>query len=266
MTSAYYQQSDAPALTFTGERILPLANSDILQQGVLTIHQALYHFIAPYCRQKRVLDVGCGTGHGTALLSSQPGAQVYGTDIARDAVGFAATYAPELASSLLVCDAHYLALIPTRFDIISMIEVLEHLSAADQLLTEVTRIMKPDGHCFISTPNRLVYSPDSSTPANPFHVIEYTYQEFVTLLRHFFAVVHVQCIVIQQRSFLARYYRQALPLHLPFPLANIERFLYWHIPPWNKRLLQPQHIQLTERYAPTCLGFLAICAQPLAGS
>lgn len=266
MTSTDCQSESTASLSFTGERILPYASGDILQHGILAIHQALYRFIAPYCRKKHVLDLGCGTGHGTALLSTQPESCVWGTDIALSAVRFAAQYAPELTSSLLVSDACHLALGDSMCDVVSMVEVIEHVPSVSQLLSEVGRVIKPDGVCFISTPNRLVASPDSVTPHNPFHRVEYTYEEFLTLLTQSFRQVRIQCVVVQQRSFLVRYYRHALRTRLPFALAHLERFLYWHVPPWNRYLLQPQDILFTEEYTPACLGFLALCTRPVGVS
>ncbi len=254
------------AHTFTGERIMPVGDGGMLQQGLLALHQAMYRFLVPYCRHKHVLDVGCGSGHGSVLLAEQATCRLTGCDLAADAVQFAAGYAPALAGSLLVCDALHLALLRQQFDVVTAIEVLEHVEPAAALLQQVQRVMKPQGLCFISTPNRLVYSPDSTQPRNPYHLVEYTYDELLKLLQPWFGQVRIQCITLQQRAFLVRYLRSALRSRLPVPLAAIERFLVWHLPPWNRQRLQPWHIVINERYTPTCVGFLAICREPRAQS
>jgi SAM-dependent methyltransferase len=251
-----------PALPFTGERVVPDTGGDILQTGLLAIHQAIYRVIGQRCAGKRVLDLGCGSGHGMATLGRHGPAEIWGTDVAPEALGFAARYYPPAARRLVVCDALRLALAPGQFDLVSAVEVIEHVASAEGFLAEIGRLLRPGGFCLLSTPNRLTHSPGSDRPRNPFHRIEYTYDELDALLRRFFRSVRIECVTLT-RGFLARFQPHALDPALPFPLGNLERFLYWHVPPWNRYALAPRDVSIGPRYSPGCFGFLATCSEPL---
>ena len=43
-------------------------------------------FALDWCRGKRVLDAGCGSGYGTYFLASNGAAAVLGIDVSRDAI------------------------------------------------------------------------------------------------------------------------------------------------------------------------------------
>ncbi len=250
------------SLEFTGERVVPDA-ADSAQRSLLVIHQAIYTYIAHHCWGKTVLDIGCGTGHGTHYLHQSGAARVWGVDIATEAVLFATRRYPLLQSSLLACDALNLPFAPGRFDVVVAIEVLEHVVSDGAFLQTVRQVLQPQGTCIISTPNRLVHSPTSVTPLNPFHFREYTADELQSLLQQVFRHVTILAIMIRQREFLIRYHHsQGLQPTLPVPLSNIERFLAWHMPPWNRLVVQNQHVQFTPEILPMCWGLLAICQEP----
>ena len=64
-------------------------------------------------------------------------------------------------------------------------ETLEHISAQEQFLSEIKRVLKPGGWLLISTPDKIEYGATRSEP-NPFHVRELTQGGFTELLtRHF---------------------------------------------------------------------------------
>jgi SAM-dependent methyltransferase len=252
---------DIAPLPFTGERVVPHARTDTLQAGLLAIHQAIYRVIGARCADKRVLDLGCGSGHGLATLARYRPAELWGTDVAPDAVAFAARYYPPAHEHLAVCDARRLALASATFDVVSSVEVIEHVPDAEVFLAEISRVLRADGVCFLSTPNRLTHSPGSRQPRNPFHVTEYTHEELDALLRRWFRHVQIDAVTLS-RGFLARYQPHALEPGLPFPFANVERFMYWRVPPWSRYVLAPEQVSITARYTPRCFGFLATCSEP----
>lgn len=247
-------------LEFTGERVVPGAQLDPLQAGLIAIHQKVYQHIAPYCAGKRVLDLGCGTGHGSAMLLQQAQPRsVFGTDLAQDALRFAGGHFPVLQHRLLACDGMRLPFANACADVVSTVEVIEHVPSAAGYLQEIVRVLVPGGVCILSTPNRFTHSPGHDKPINPFHVIEFDYEGLTHLLRQHFTQVDVYCVYIRARGFMARYQPHALDPQLPPPFSNVERFLHWNVPPWKHRLLQVSDIDYRLDYKRTCFGFVAVC-------
>jgi SAM-dependent methyltransferase len=170
---------------FTGERVIP-GQVDI---DLLNEHMARYAFAARLARGKRALDAGCGAGYGSAELAKSA-ASVVGLDVAPEAVAFArANYAsPNLRFEQASCAA--LPHPAGAFDLVVAFEVIEHIENWREFLQEVRRVLAPTGQFIVSTPNLLYYT-ESRGPdgANPFHVHEFTFEEFRDELRSVFAQV-----------------------------------------------------------------------------
>src|SRR5205823_976171 len=71
------------------------------------------------------------------------------------------------------------------FDMVVCFEALEHVENHEKLLSEVKRLIVPDGLFLVSTPNKRVYT-DEPHFNNPYHVHELYFDEFKAgLERHF---------------------------------------------------------------------------------
>lgn len=97
----------------------------------------------------RLLDVGCG--EGTFLqLAQKNGWQVSGTEIS----SYAARYAADILKVDVFCgelpDARHLE---NSFDVVTMWHVLEHVTDPHSYLTEIHRILKPNGLLLLAVPN-----------------------------------------------------------------------------------------------------------------
>jgi len=165
-------------LEFTGERFVPGIAGEIAHE-----HWHRYAFARRYVAGKRVLDVACGEGYGSALLAGVASA-VTGIDIDAGAVAHArATYA---ALSNIRFDEGSAAALPlpdASVDAVVSFETIEHLPRAEQprMLAEIARVLARDGVLVMSAPNPVEYS-TARHYRNPFHQHEPDRAELETLL------------------------------------------------------------------------------------
>ena len=80
-----------------------------------------------------------------------------------------------------------LAAIPLRdesVDVLTCLQVVEHVWDHGQFLDECRRVLRPGGTLLMTTPNRLTFSPGTDRPLNPFHSHEFTADELAGLVAH----------------------------------------------------------------------------------
>ena len=105
---------------------------------------------------KRVLDVGCGGGVLTEAMA-QKSAFVTGIDLADKPLKVAQLHALDSKSRVEYreCAAETLAAEePESFDVVTCMEMLEHVPDPAQTVQACTRLTKPGGWVFFSTINR----------------------------------------------------------------------------------------------------------------
>ena len=171
-------------MNFTGERFVPQLQGQIYYE-----HLHRYAVSLPLVSGKDVLDIASGEGYGAAFLA-MAARSVVGVDIDEGSVHHAAARYPAMNLSFRVGSATHIPLADASIDVITSFETIEHLAEHEQMLGEMQRVLRSDGHLLISSPNRLVYS-DERNYSNPFHVRELYFDEFRDLLRTFFPEVHI---------------------------------------------------------------------------
>ena len=170
---------------FTGERVIPGQVSDDLWAE----HVARYAFASRFASQKRVLDLGCGTGYGTADLARTASSAV-GIDLAPEAIAYAVSHFS--SARFLQCSASAMPFPPASFDLAIAFEVIEHLPDWRNLLEEARRVLGPRGLLIVSTPNKRYYSESRAAAGpNPFHAHEFEFAEFRGALGEFFPHVRI---------------------------------------------------------------------------
>jgi 2-polyprenyl-6-hydroxyphenyl methylase/3-demethylubiquinone-9 3-methyltransferase len=106
---------------------------------------------------KRVLDVGCGGGI-LADSMARKGADVLGIDLATKALKVAQLHALEAQTdgvSYREISAENLAAEqPATFDVVTCMEMLEHVPDPARVVAACAELVKPGGYVFFSTINR----------------------------------------------------------------------------------------------------------------
>lgn len=173
------------ALLFTGERFTPECEREIWYE-----HWHRYVFARPFAQDKRVLDVACGEGYGSALLA-EVAAEVVGVDIDEAALQHARTRYGKFANLHLQCgNAESLQFEPGRFDLVVSFETLEHVEAQQALIEGLSRVLSDDGLLIVSSPDKHAYT-DVRGFRNEFHVRELYRDELLTLLKREFPHVRL---------------------------------------------------------------------------
>ena len=109
---------------------------------------------------KNVIDVGCGGGI-LAESMAKKGATVTGIDLSDKALKVADLHGLESGVSVRYkkIPAEEMAeLEPGQFDVVTCMEMLEHVPDPASIIRACTKMVKPGGHVFFSTLNRNIKS------------------------------------------------------------------------------------------------------------
>lgn len=129
---------------------------------------------------KRVLDVGCGDGALSYLLT-RGGAIVSGVDNQEIAIRFAQEKTKGMNIEFKVGSAYELPWGDGNFDAVVSSDVIEHLQDTTRYLEEIKRVTKVGGAVVISTPIRF-----TEEPLDKMHVVEWFPDEFKKMIEEVF--------------------------------------------------------------------------------
>jgi 2-polyprenyl-3-methyl-5-hydroxy-6-metoxy-1,4-benzoquinol methylase len=188
--NAYVQQNQPPGvppLKLTGERTLP----DVPAENYwFQRHLAVYEWIGARVVGLRVIDMACGEGYGSEVLS-RSAASVLGVDANPEAHDHARlryqrqnlSFARGMVENFGETSA---------YDAVVFLQTIEHLQDPAAVLEHFRRILAPGGVAYVSTPNVLTLAPPGRARSdNPWHVREYRAEEFESLCRSVFAEVEL---------------------------------------------------------------------------
>lgn len=157
-------------------------------------HLKRYYFAQSYVKNKKVLDIGCGTGYGDFLLS-QYAKEVIGIDISKDAIDFAQEHYKKENLNFYIMDWEEIEKFNETFDVIIAFEFIEHIKEPDKFLNLIKKILNENGLIIISTPNK-----STSSGKNPYHYKEYNPYEFEELLSQHFKNFYIYGEFIRDKS------------------------------------------------------------------
>ena len=195
----------------------------------------------------RVLEIGTGTGYGIDIIA--PNVEHF--------VTMDKTRSEELGA--IPSNVEFVqAVVPPipfadeSFDCVVSFQVIEHIKRDRELVREVHRVLKRGGKFIVSTPNRPM-----SLTRNPWHVREYTSEQFRELLSPF---SEVEALGVAGNERVWSYYeknRESVHRITRFDILRMQ----WWMPRWvlqipydilnrlNRRRLHSENRTLTENIA-----------------
>ena len=105
---------------------------------------------------KTVLDIGCGGGILSESMAGL-GALVTGIDLSEKALGVARLHLLESGKTVdyrMISAEDLAAQAPASFDVVTCMEMLEHVPDPASIIAACSALAKPGGHVFFSTINR----------------------------------------------------------------------------------------------------------------
>ena len=106
---------------------------------------------------KKVLDVGCGGGILAEALN-ELGAKVTGIDASENTIGVARSHSKSIGSDVEYIQNTIEEFISSnqdkKFDVITCLEMLEHVPSPDKVIKSCSSLLKEDGNIYFSTINR----------------------------------------------------------------------------------------------------------------
>jgi len=135
---------------------------------------------------EKILDVGFGLGYGLNILSIKS-REVNGVDVDKKVLDYCSHTIvgrnPRL-NILALFDGYNLPFPEETFDVVTCVDVIEHVEDYDRLINEMVRVSKKG--VFLSTPNRRPeYTNKDGSPKNYWHLREWSFDEFDKIVKKF---------------------------------------------------------------------------------
>lgn len=159
-----------------------------LSELMFSLHR--YYNIANLCINKKVLDVACGTGYGSFIISNNA-KSVVGFDIDKNSISLAKEKFKKENLTYMDGNATRMGFDKNSFDVVVSCETIEHLTMQEgnNFLLEIKRVLKKNGLLFMTTPNKS--KTDLFSEKNPYHINEFYAEDFINYLKQYFRYVEL---------------------------------------------------------------------------
>ncbi len=190
-----------------------LSDNYVFQRSILA-----YHYAADLVSGK-VLEIGTGSGYGIEVIA--PKTETFTTIdkhnpaselLEVDNVEFISAKVPPLPFE------------DESFDYVISFQVIEHIKRDKAFVEEVSRVLKKGGKFIVSTPNKPM-----SITRNPWHVREYSKEEFTTLLSSQFS--DIESLGVNGDDMVMEYYnknRKSVERITKYDVLNLQ----YRLPRW----------------------------------
>jgi len=128
-------------------------------EGVGILRYFEQHCVPPPGRSGRVrlLDIGAGNGGVSVAIANCRRYDVVSLDIVPNNDLYHSRKALELPVDMTVATGNKLPFASNSFDVILLLDMIEHVRHPEEMASEVMRVLAPGGACMLTTPPRLRY-------------------------------------------------------------------------------------------------------------
>jgi 2-polyprenyl-3-methyl-5-hydroxy-6-metoxy-1,4-benzoquinol methylase len=165
-----------PSTWGLGERLVPdQMASDPASQRIVELNFRHYEIASRYVSGKRVLDIACGTGYGSQILSLAGASTVVGVDACSSTIRYAQQRYQTAGVKFICSDAEQFEW-SEQFDVVVSFETIEHLRHPDKFLDHIRRLLVSEGDFLLSVPL------GETRHFDPYHLHAFTQEEVFALL------------------------------------------------------------------------------------
>jgi 2-polyprenyl-3-methyl-5-hydroxy-6-metoxy-1,4-benzoquinol methylase len=165
-------------LPLTWERFIPKQIADdSVSRRFLQLHYDRYQTAAPYVSEKQVLDIACGAGYGSQMLSQAGAKSIIGVDVCDQTIDYAQKNYQSPGVTFICANAEEFTW-PESFDVVISFETIEHLHQPAQFLDRLHSLLVPGGSLLLSVPL------GETSHFDPYHLHAFSQDEVLSLLEN----------------------------------------------------------------------------------
>ncbi len=249
----------------TGERIIPEYYLRSKEEYLVYLrHLFAYEFAkTKLSKENYVLEIGCGEGYGTNILSQQV-SNIIGLDVCEDTIGYASE---KYKSNNLLFEKYDGIKLPypdETFDVVISFQVIEHIPDDLNYISEIYRVLKKGGIFICTTVNK-----NGEKLSTPFHVREYHPHDLENILKTKFSDVllwgirgDIEIQKIEEKRIKRGIIRTSFDIFkkfIPKPIKRIIRNLKYSNKDFTNKYNSKNYYIITEDIENCSLDLLGIC-------
>jgi O-antigen biosynthesis protein len=151
-----------------------------------------YNFVNTYVKGKEVLDIPCGVGWGSSLLTNAK--SVIGIDISKEAVDDAKRIYGKKGIEFKLGNMAKIPLETNSIDVISCLEGFEHVERAigEKFIQESKRVLRNNGLLIMTCP---VLDEHGKDTGNQYHLVEYPEEDLIKIINENYRIILLERII-----------------------------------------------------------------------